>query len=218
MKKQFIYAAAAILGLSLAVTGCKKDPEPVSETVKVMYPVITLKGSKYVSIPVGGSYNDDGATVFDTFTGKRTDIMAAGTVTSTNPGMYPLLYEATNKYGFKSTEVRWVAVTNISASENISGLYKRTTNACPMNVNKVATGIYKVDNIGGVLNNPPYVYDLYFVQMTDSTVDFPAQPGPFGTTSADGEILKKTAGDTTLSWIVIGAGFANNRRTFSRAY
>lgn len=216
MKKHIIYMALAVAVIAATVAGCKKEPDPVSETVKVMYPVITLKGNKYVSIPVGGTYNDEGATAFDTFTGQTFDISAAGTVNTTNPGMFPLLYEATNKYGFKSTEVRWVAVTNISASENIGGLYKRTSNGCPVNVTKVATGIYKVDNVGGVPNNPPYVYDIYFVQMTDSTVDVPAQPGPFGTTSCDGEQLKKTAGDTTLSWIVMGAGFATNRRTFSR--
>lgn len=217
MKKQMNIALTTALALALALAGCRKDPEAVSETVTVDYPVITLKGDKYVSIGIGGSFNDPGASMFDKFTNTNTDIQPSQSDVDVNtPGMYPIIYEGTNKYGFKSTAVRWVAVTEVSANEDISGLYLRNINASPMNVNKVATGIYKVDNIGGVNGVPEYIYDMYFVQTSDTTVNFPAQPGPFGTTYTTSETLTKSPSDTTLAWRVMGAGFGTAVRTFNR--
>jgi hypothetical protein len=129
--------------------------------------------------------------------------------------MYPIIYEGTNKYGFKSQEVRWVAVTPVSASEDIGGLYLRVGNNAPVNINKVSRGIYKCDNLGGVAGIPDYIYNMYFVQLSDTTVNFPAQPGPYGSTKTSSEVLKKTGSDTTLKWIVLGPGFGTAARTFS---
>lgn len=201
---------------ALILPGCKKKEDSVSETVKVVYPRITLIGDQYVTINIGESFTDPGAKMYDTFTGQETNINPTQSgVDNTTPGMYPIIYEGTNKYGFKSQAVRWVAVTSVSAGEDISGLYLRTANNSPNNVTKVSRGIYRCDNIGGVNGIPDYIYNLYFVQLSDTTLNFPAQPGPFGTTRTDTEKLVKSGSDTTLSWIVRGPGFATNVRTFS---
>ena len=213
MKKNFIYMA--ILA-TLAFASCAKEPEAVSETVKVEYPIITLKGAEYVSIPVGGSFTDSGATAYDGYTKITKDILPSQIdVDNATPGMYPVIYEAKNKYGFSSQAVRWVAVTNVPTAEDIGGNYKRT-NGCPVTVTKVANGIYKVDNMGGVLGAPDYLWDNYFVQMNDSTIHFPEQPGPFGPVSSKSEKLIKSGTDVTLKWIVLGAGFGTSVRTFNR--
>lgn len=212
MKKNFIYMA---LIASLAFASCSEEPAAVSETVKVDYPVITLIGAKYVSIPVGGSFTDSGAKSYDAFTGQTTNVVTTDTVNNNAPGMYPVIYEAKNKYGFSSQAVRWVAVTNVPTSEDIGGNYKRT-NGCPVTITKVANGIYKCDNMGGVPGIPEYLWDNYFVQMNDSTIDYPEQPGPFGPVSSKSEKLIKSGSDVTLKWIVIGAGFGTAVRTFNR--
>ena len=154
--------------------------------------------------------------MFDTFTGATSDLApTVSGVDNTKPGMYPIIYEGKNKYGFKSQEVRWVAVTAVSASEDIGGLYKRVPNNAPVNITKVSRGIYKCDNLGGVPGSPDYIYDMYFVQLSDTTVNFPSQPGPFGTTKTAQEVLKKSGSDTTQKWQVLGAGFGTAIRTFS---
>lgn len=216
MKNSMKMAVALFAGFGILFAACKKKEDNVSETVKVQYPIITLKGDKYVTIGIGGSFTDPGATMFDSFTMQSSDLAPTQSgVDNTTPGMYPIIYEGKNKYGFTSREVRWVAVTPIPDAEDIGGLYKRTTNGSPMNVTEVSRGIYKVNNIGGVNGVPDYIYDMYFVQTSDTTVNFPSQPGPFGTTYTKGEKLKKSSSDTTLAWIVMGAGFATNTRTFS---
>lgn len=216
MKNKMKILAAVVISTTIIFTACKKKDDKVSETVKVTYPIITLKGNKYVSIPVGGAFSDPGATMFDEFTGLTTDIAPTQSdVDNATPGMYPIIYEGSNKYGFKAQEVRWVAVTNISSNEDIGGLYKRTTNGQDVNVTKVATGIYKIDNVGGVAGSADYVYDMYFVQLSDTSLHFPAQPGPFGTTYTKNEKITKNSSDTLIEWTVMGAGFATNQRKFS---
>lgn len=202
--------------LVLVFAACKKKEDNVSLTVKVEYPRITLKGNKYVTINLNESFSDPGATMFDTFTNATTDLAPTQSgVDNTKPGMYPIIYEGANKYGFKSQEVRWVAVTSVSASEDIGGLYRRVPNNQAVTITKVSRGIYKCDNMGGVPGSPDYIYDTYFVQLSDTTVNFPSQPGPFGTVKSGSEILKKSASDTTLKWVVLGPGFGTAVRTFS---
>ncbi len=212
MKKNLIYMA---LMAAFAFTSCSEEPAAVSETVKVQYPVITLIGAGYVSIPLGGSFTDSFAEAFDTFTGKTSIVATLDSLNTNVPGMYPLKYIATNKYGFKSEAVRWVAVTNVPSTEDIGGNYKRT-NGCPVTITKVANGIYKCDNMGGVPGIPEYLWDNYFVQLNDSVVDYPEQPGPFGPVSSKNEKLIKSGSDVTLKWTVIGAGFGTAVRTFNR--
>lgn len=208
---------AAAVTFTFIASACKKKEDSVSETVKVVYPRITLIGAQYVTINIGESFTDPGAKMYDTFTNQETTLSPTQSgVDNTTPGMYPIIYEGTNKYGFKSQAVRWVAVTAVPAGEDISGLYLRTANNSPNQVTKVSRGIYRCDNIGGVNGIPDYIYDMYFVQLSDTTVNFPAQPGPFGTTKTDTEKLTKSGSDTTLAWIVRGPGFGTAVRTFSR--
>lgn len=210
--------------MAIALTSCKKKDQTVSETVEVKYTKITLKGDEYVSIPVGGTYNDPGATALDPYDNSTKDIspVPGGTADYNTPGMYPIVYEATNKYGFKSQAVRWVAVTNVSSSDNISGLYRRNTNNGPMNVVKVGTGLYYSDNVGGVplagsspvAANPDFVYKTYFVVTNDTSIVVPSQPWIAGEIYCNSTKLRKSASDTTIAWIVRNSSFGTALRTF----
>ena len=216
MKNSMKIAVALMAGFGILFAACKKKEDNVSETVKVQYPIITLKGDKYVTIGIGGSFTDPGATMFDSFTMQSSDLAPTQSgVDNTTPGMYPIIYEGKNKYGFTSREVRWVAVTAVPDAEDIGGLYKRNINGSPVNVTEVTRGIYRVDNIGGVNGVPDFIYDMYFVQLSDTSLNFPAQPGPFGTTYTNSESINKSVSDTVLSWRVIGPSFGTAIRVFN---
>jgi len=197
--------------------GCKKDEDPVSKEVRVQYPTITMNGGQFVSINIGGTYTDAGAVAFDSINSSNTDLMPIQSeVDPTTPGLYPVIFEAENSYGFKSQSIRWVAVTNIPADEDISGVYARTANGVEVNIDKKARGIYSTDNVGGVPGDPSYLFPVYFVQLNDTDIVVPPQPGGFGEVSAYDTRLTKSPSDTTIQWVVDGAGFGTALRVFSR--
>ncbi len=211
--------------LLISVAACKKiTTDKVSETDEVSAPIITLNGPQYVSIAVGGTYTDQGATATD----KKYKIVGtvsfdASGVDASTPGLYPVVYKAKNDKGFETITTRFVAVTNVLATENVGGLYRRTGTNGPMNVSLVTRGIYKTDNAGGVAlagtnpvaANPSFLFDTYFVQIDDSTLLVPAQPWIAGELYCSSSKLRKMPTDTTIEWIVRNASFGTALRTFS---
>lgn len=211
--------------LLISVVACKKiTTDKVSEEDKVSAPVITLNGPQYVSINVGGTYTDQGATAKDTmYTVVGGVSFDASGVDASTPGLYPVVYRVKNDKGFETVTTRFVAVTNISATEDISGFYRRTGTSGPMNVSKVTRGIYKTDNAGGVAAagsnpvtaNPQFLFDTYFVQLNDSSLLAPYQPWIAGEISLTSAKVRKLATDTTLEWVVRNPSFGTALRVFS---
>jgi hypothetical protein len=219
MKNKLIYALA-LSGALLFTASCKKETTAgVSKVVTVSYPKITLKGDPAISIPVGGSITDPGATVFDDVNNSNSDIMASSNNIDPNtPGLYFLIYTAKNANGFESTVVRPVAVTNVSASVDMTGTYARTSNGVEAHVTKVGTGLFLNDNVGGVPPPSPAVLPVYMVLVNDSTLLIPEQPVPnnYGTLSAKDATVSLTPGDSSYSYIVVNPGFGTSRRTFKK--
>ncbi|HHD79469.1 MAG TPA: DUF5011 domain-containing protein, partial [Epsilonproteobacteria bacterium] len=86
---------------ALIMTGCGKNKVPVEgDHVK---PVITLKGDAQVTLTVGETYTDDGATATDDVDGKVA-VQTTGSVDTTKAGTYTITYTATDKAGNKSTK------------------------------------------------------------------------------------------------------------------
>ena len=138
------------LALFTVAIGCKKRIENVSEVVTASYPDVTVNGPQFVSIPVGGTFVDAGSSAEDMVTGETSlqPISVTNDIDPTTPGFYTVQYTYKNMYGYISTATRFVLVTDISDTVDYSGLYLRTANNAPMNVNKVATGLYSSDNVG----------------------------------------------------------------------
>jgi Domain of unknown function (DUF5011) len=174
MMKKNILAIALVACCLMMVTSCKKkESQDVSKTVKVTYPVIILKGNSAYSIATGSSYSDPGAKVYDDITKDTTQITGdASGVNTSAEGLYFVKYSATNANGFQTTVLRPVAVTNMPAAFDISGVYTRAENGVELNVTKVATGLFRTDNLGGSgsLSDP-----AYFVIKSDTTMDMPNQ-------------------------------------------
>ncbi len=157
----------------LFVFGCKKiENQFPSTVVKVSYPMITLKGDNAVSINVGDSYTDAGATLTDDITGGITDIVGdASGVNTAEEGLYFVRYTAANANGYSTTIVRPVAVTGISDAFDISGEYLNAARGGTAMVTKVSRGLFLSDNVngGGSLGS------IYMMVMSDSTLNVPAQ-------------------------------------------
>ncbi|GBL35859.1 hypothetical protein EMGBS15_14540 [Filimonas sp.] len=205
------------LALFTAAVGCKKKIENVSEVVTASYPDITVIGAQFVSIPVGGTFTDAGSSANDTVTGETSlqPISVTNDIDPTTPGFYTVQYKYKNKYGYTNTATRFVLVTDISDTVDYAGLYLRSTNSAPMNVTKVATGLYRTDNVGGVPLPSSFAITAYFGQINDSTLVVPAQPTAAGELYCVNSKVIPSASDTLITWAVRNASFGTAQRTFS---
>ena len=208
------------LALFTVAIGCKKRIENVSEVVTASYPDVTVNGPQFVSIPVGGTFVDAGSSAEDMVTGETSlqPISVTNDIDPTTPGFYTVQYTYKNMYGYISTATRFVLVTDISDTVDYSGLYLRTANNAPMNVNKVATGLYSSDNVGGVPLPSAFAITVYFGQIDDSTLVVPAQPTAAGELYCVNAKVTASPSDTLIAWAVRNASFGTALRTFSRQY
>ena len=213
MKKILI----AIIAISLtgAIACKKKVTDPVSRIVTASYPDITINGDQFISLPVGGSFTNLGATAKDTITDEVLEpIEVTNDIDPTTPGFYTVQYTFKNKNGYTSVGTRFVLVTDVDAMLDYSGEYYRTTNNALMNVEKVAAGLYKTDNVGGVPLPSAFAITVYFGQIDDSTLVVPAQPTSAGEMFCVNSFIYPSATDTTITWAVRNASFGTAQRTF----
>ncbi len=199
----------------LFVFGCKKiENQFPSTVVKVSYPMITLKGDNAISINVGDTYTDAGATLTDDITGGVTDIVGdASGVNTAEEGLYFVRYTAANANGYSTTIVRPVAVTGISDVFDISGEYLNAARGGTAMVTKVSRGLFLSDNVngGGSLGS------IYMMVKSDSTLNVPAQWSNDG--GFDGDYIDESiylSPDTAYEYTIDAAGFGNSPRLFEK--
>jgi|GEM_PF-611401 len=175
MKKILIFSAIAAIGFA----GCKKSDKVSSKVVTVSNPIIMFTSNQYVSIPVGGTAPAAAATAYDSVLKESvTAVFDSGTVDNTTPGLYVKWYHATNSNGYTAVAAAFVAVTNISASVDVSGPYTRTANGDSIYVTKLGTGLFMTNNVAGVIADEPspLIIPAVFALLDDSTMVMPAQP------------------------------------------
>ncbi len=165
MKKLIIFTIA--LGL-ITFAGCKKrDTDDISTVVDVTHPSIELNGDKFITLPVGGSYTDEGAVATDDISGATSSIMAeSSNLDPSTPGMYYMLYTTQNANGYITNVVRYIGVTAYNDAVDMSGTYVRTANGVEVEVSKVAPSMYKNADMGGA----GLTDALYFVIINDTTI------------------------------------------------
>lgn len=200
----------------LAYAGCRKrdTEEGVSMVVGASYPVITFTGSKFVSIPIGGTVPSIAASAYDSVL-KESTVVAQGpsTVDVNTPGLYFQEFVTKNSNGYRATAVAYVAVTNVPESANLAGLYKRAGNNAEVHLTEVANGLYETDNLFG---SPPggTFATAYFVHVNDTTIAMPDQPTSAGTLKTQDASLSMTPTDTSYSYKIFGITSNNVLRTF----
>lgn len=204
--------------LTIALLGsCRDRDQQVSTVVPVVIPRITLNGPEYLSLSLNESYADEGAVAFDTLLGETVNLEPqSNTIDVTAPGLYVVTFYYRNKNGFDITKERYVAVTSVSPDINLSGLYLRTSNDAPVNVSKIGTGLYRIDNVGGVTPaSSPAVLPVVMAMINDSTITIPAQsvPNDYGVLDCLEEQISFTP-DTSFSYKIDNPGFGAATRTF----
>jgi surface protein with Ig-like domain len=210
--KQIIIAAFA--GLLLVAACRKKDPN-TTKVVKV--PHMELIGTAVYSTPVGsGGYSDPGAS----FTDENGTTTTLTTPTSSDvdlatPGFYSATYAKRTEYGYNVSVSRLILVTPVSPALDYSGVYARTSNGQTVTITKQGTGLYTTDNVGGVAGDDSYLFPIYFGMVNDSDIVVPTQPNPIGDVlyCTNGK-LRVAGPDTTIEWVVMGAGFGTALRQF----
>lgn len=204
---------------ALAFAACKKKENTVSTLVTYSEPTITINGSQYYSIPVGGSLPTISATAYDSFYKQAYDVVIdQSTLDNTKAGLNIVYIKAKNKYGMIGTSAVYVAVTNISPTINLAGKYVRTSNNDTVNVTRLATGLYRTDNVGGVLpSSPAFIVPAYFVQTRLDMIDLPFQETPLGTMEGINDSLYVVASDTFYQYTISGnSSFGSALRVFQK--
>src|SRR6185503_20273109 len=90
----------------------KGNTVSVSQTITVedtMAPSLTLAGASAMSVLLNGTYVEPGATAFDDCAGTC-PVGVVGSVNVTAPGMYTLIYVASDSRGNSATATRTVWV------------------------------------------------------------------------------------------------------------
>lgn len=219
MKKNIRYLALVICTI---FASCNKDdfnykPGYVGISKITTYPVITLTGSAYVAVPLGGAYTDPGVKA--NAGAASVKVVTTGTINTNAAGVYLLTYTATNTDGFSVTANRYVAVYSTDAtaqSNDFSGDYARNTNGSIAGWTKIAPGVYTVFNPGGA---PGTNLTVIAFNQTGYNVFIPQQIAGGSPTSSTAE--SSTPGTTpgTLAQYkmeIVNPGYGTAVRTFNK--
>jgi hypothetical protein len=209
-----------ILLAVVLMSSCKiiKTDDKTTDIVKPSQPGLTLKGDAIISTGIGtGNFTDPGAVGYDSVRKVSTELQPlVNAVDLTKPGFYAVQYEAKDVYGYRNNKNRLVLVTSTPASDDISGEYRRT-NGQVVTLTKKGTGLYVIDNIGGVASNPDYLFDVYIGVPTLTSLAVPEQENPFGgNVFVSDATITRSGSSISFSYIVRGAGFGTAKRTFNK--
>lgn len=108
-------------------------------------PVITLKGLSKVSVELGKTYTDAGATAKDDVDGN-VSVSVKGTVDTDNMGTYTIVYIAADSAGNTATAVRTVRVTTVPVftSSNTASVNENQTSAITLVATDASTVTYSI--------------------------------------------------------------------------
>ena len=95
-------------------------------------PTITLNGDSNMTLNIGDSYTERGATAKDEKDGDISNkITISGTVNTSRAGTYTVTYSVTNSNGKSSTVKRIIVVKDTSSSSNENTSSSNTSNTTP---------------------------------------------------------------------------------------
>ena len=176
------------------------------------FPILTVNGEEYMAVPVGGTYTEPGVTAKEGESDLT--VTTSGSVNTATVGVYTLTYSAVNKDGFSASAKRFVAVYSTdasAASHDLSGSYLRAATGVTNTWEKLAPGVYKVDNPGGAAGVNLVVF---LFNPTGFIIDIPSQVSNDGnTTSSTDEVYNDTV-PASYSMKIVNPGYGPALRTF----
>ncbi len=213
------YLTIIILGvISMTYSSCKKDsfnyPDGYVGRSKItVFPVLVMKGEKYVAVAKGATYTDAGATA--TAGKDKIDVKTTGLPNTANPGVYLITYSASNTDGFDATTTRSVVVYDTKAdaiANDFSGNYLRAATGVISKWTKLAPGAYVVNNPGAAGSGTSI--NVLVINPTGSTIHIPQQNTDSGPWASNTE--KKDLVTGNYSWAVENPGYGTAVRTFTK--
>jgi hypothetical protein len=203
-----------LMVVSTIFASCKKTKD-VSKVYDANASKIELIGDPIYAPPAGTTnYTDPGATFTDDDGSKTTLTTPISLPDLSTPGFYSVTYKTTSIHGYVRSATRLVLVTAVSASIDLSGNYKRSSNGQAVKVTKLGPGLYKTDNVGGVAGSPAFIFDVYFGQIGPNDLAVPEQSTPLGTLHCENAKVSQSGGKYSISWVVINPSFGTSLRTF----
>ena len=200
------------------LAGCAKketfdnSQEKVGISRVIYFPIVSLKGERYVFVPAGSAYTEEG--VNSKVGDADVPFTKAGAVNTSTPGVYTLTYTAANGDGFTSSVARTVAVysTDASAAANdFSGSYARSTNGSLAVWTKVAPGVYSVFNPGGA---PGTNLTVIVFNSTGNNIKIPLQQTNDGNTTTSSDEVYTPGSPAKYVWKIVNPGYGTALRTF----
>lgn len=141
MKKNILVLGAIVIAGASVFTSCKKDDTTAPE--------LTLNGDAEISINLGDTYNDAGATATDDRDKDiQSRVVTTGTVDNTKCGTYTITYNVSDEAGNPATEIKRTVKVK---SDKLAGTYS---------VSDIVTGA--VPSSG----NGTYSYNVTVTQST----------------------------------------------------
>lgn len=184
MKKIFLLSAFA----ALAFASCKKRVGTESQVVTASYPTVSIQSGQYFSFPVGGGPLPDAnnivATAFDSFYQQSlTPVVDASLLNNLSAGLYVATVSAKNKYGYVGYSDIYVAITPVSDTLDISGVYHVKTSSSTVDtfraaiVTKVGRGMFRTSNVFGADTgkDKKHVIPAVFAITSTGSIDFGMQ-------------------------------------------
>jgi hypothetical protein len=222
-------AKALLLVAVITLASCNKSnfnsPAGTVGISKIVYfPLIQIKGDRFLTLTQGGSFTDPGASA--TLNGDTTSFTVSGSpgsVDPNTPGVYTLTYTAKNQQGFTATDWRMVVVVPtsvgsdpIASTNDFSGTYLRAATGVTSTWTKIATGVYMVENAGGASSGKGNL--VIAVNFSGNTISIPAQADPYygGTVSSSSETYNASATPVTYSWVFHAPNYGTSLRTFTK--
>jgi len=221
MRNKIYYIAIIALCLTVA---CNKEPDfnypegTVGISKIIYYASVVIKGEHLIIIHKGDAYTDPGVTAL--IKGQPVDVTTTGSVDPTTPGVYNIDYSAKNPEGYVATDFRTVVVIGDDVAANdFSGTYLRAATGVTSTWNKVANGVYTVDNPGGAGVGAGYFVTV--VNYTGNKIKIPRQlatdpDGAIGLVSSRNETYNASANPVTYSWVFLAGGYGTGLRTFKK--
>jgi hypothetical protein len=205
-----------LIGTAIVFAACHKRSKEVSQVVIASKPTVTLTGSQFYTINVGGSLPTVSATAYDSVLHESYSVtLDQSTLDNTTPGLYIVKATAKNKNGYIGSSNVYIAVTEVPDATDLSGQYQRAENGIMVTVEKVSRGLYFIDNLGG----STLVVPAYFAQTSDTTIDVPLQPSDAaGDIYATDASLNLTPPDTVFKYKVVNSAFGTTFRTFVKQH
>lgn len=177
------------------------------------FAILKVIGEPLIVLTQGDTYTDAGAEV--TLAGEPFPYATQGTANTNVPGVYKIVYLATNDLGYSASATRTVVVLSSAPSiYNLEGSWTRN-NGSPAEVVRISDREYTHNNAGGVVGDNALMVTFYNVD--DDLLYIPRQENASisGITveSVDGYIID----NDHFNWVLNASGFYGSLlRVFSR--